>query len=175
MMAWGPIRQLAFVVDDLEDAARHWVTSQGAGPFFVYDVDLIDTWYRGTPTRLWARMALGQLADQQIELIQPLDTAPSVYREYLDGGGRGLHHICFWHDVDDASARLCQQGYEMVQHGRTSGGQQFAYLGGPTTATPYVELVDPGAGGGAMADFFAHVAIAARHWDGSHPIRHRSG
>ncbi len=171
-MLWGPVRQLAFVVDDITTSALHWVSSQGAGPFFVYDVDLPDTWYRGTTTRMWARMALGQLADQQIELIQPLDDAASVYREYLDGGGRGLHHICYWHDVDAASDHLRLEGYEMVQHGRTGGGQQFAYLAGPD-GTPYVELVDPTAGEGAMAAFFDHVAAASRGWDGSDPVRHR--
>jgi hypothetical protein len=168
----GPIRQLAFVVDDIERAAHHWVVSQGAGPFFVYDVDIADTWYRGTPTRLWARMALGQLADQQIELVQPLDDASGVYREYLDAGGRGLHHVCYWHDVDAASDMLQHQGYDMVHHGVTPGGQQFAYLAGPY-GTPYVEVVDPTAGAGAMAQFFARVATASQGWDGSDPVRGR--
>jgi hypothetical protein len=164
---------LAFVVDDVEEAARHWATVLGAGPFFVYDVDLPDTWYRGQSCRLWARMALGQLADQQIELIQPLDTEPSVYREYLSGGGRGLHHVCYWHDVDDAVEHLQGHGYDLVQRGRTGGGQQFVYLAGPT-GTPYVEVVDPQAGGGAMAAFFDRVAQASQGWDGVGPVRGRS-
>lgn len=173
MTSLGPIRQLAFVVDDVETAARQWVSSQGAGPFVVYDVDLTETWYRGTTTRLWARMALGQLADQQIELIQPLDAAASVYREYLDAGGTGLHHICYWHDVDAASDHLRLEGYEMVQHGITGGGQRFAYLAGPA-GTPYVELVDPEANDGAMARFFAHVASLSQGWQGEDPVRRRA-
>ena len=170
---FGPIRQLAFVVGDVVAAATQWAELYGAGPFTVYEVDITDTEYRGTPARMWARMALGQLGDQQIELIEPLDDSPSVYREFLDAGGTGVHHVCFWHDIDDAVDRLGADGSELVQRGVTSTGAGFAYVSG-AGRLPYVEIVDPTAGDGAMAMFFAAVAAAADGWDGSDPVRIRS-
>lgn len=171
-LPFGPVRQLAFVVDNAEAAAAHWAQVHGAGPFWVYEVDIADTNYRGETSRMWATMALGHLGDQQIELIEPRDSTPSVYREFVDGGRSGLHHICYWHDIDTAANRLMAQGHEMVQRGTTSTGAGFAYLtGGPDLA--YIELVDPRAGDGAMGRFFDAVAASSHGWDGSDPVRAR--
>ena len=34
---FGPIRQLGYVVQDIESAMRHWVEVEGVGPWFVLD------------------------------------------------------------------------------------------------------------------------------------------
>ena len=72
-LPFGPVRQLAFVVDNAEAAATHWAQVHGAGPFWVYEVDIADTNYRGETSRMWATMALGHLGDQQID--RPLELA----------------------------------------------------------------------------------------------------
>ena len=43
----GPIRQTAFVVPDIEKAAREWAHTQGVGPWFLYHVEVENTLYRG--------------------------------------------------------------------------------------------------------------------------------
>jgi hypothetical protein len=168
----GPIRQTAFVVDDIEQSALDWAETYGAGPFFLFDVELLDTTYRGSPSVIRSRMALGQLGDQQIELIQPTDDARSVYREFIDSGRSGVHHVCFWHDVDEANALLTARGYEVVHEGRTAGGDRFSYVSGPL-GPPYIEIVQPTGGSGSMATFFSAVAAAADGWDGTEPLRGR--
>ena len=67
----GVIRQTAFVVDDIEREANHWVNFNGIGPWFLYNVDIADTTYRGETVRMKARMGLAQSGTQQIELIEP--------------------------------------------------------------------------------------------------------
>jgi hypothetical protein len=167
---FGPVRQLAYIVADAEKAALEWVATFGAGPFWVFDVQMTDTWYRGTPGQpLRSRIALGQLGDMQIELICPVDHTPSVYTERPPAG---MHHVCFWHDVDEANRRLVAAGHTLVQEGLTPGGDRFSYLDGPLGA-PYIEFVDPGAASGNMARFFDVIAAASRDWDGQEPLRSR--
>ena len=39
----GPIKQTAFVTNDIEATAQRWVDVHGVGPWFVYTVDIPDT------------------------------------------------------------------------------------------------------------------------------------
>ena len=168
----GPIRQTAFLVDDVEAEARRWVDVFGVGPFFVFEIDIPGATYRGELAPLGATVALAQTGGQQIELIQPRPNEPSIYREFLDAGGSGVHHVCYWADIEQAIDRLEKDGCELVQDGLTAGGDRFCYLTSPI-GVPYVELVDPSAGKGQMRQFFARVADAAEDWDGAEPIRRR--
>jgi hypothetical protein len=161
---------MAYIVADAEAAALKWVELTGAGPFWVFDVDMADTWYRGTSGQpLRSRIALGNLGDLQIELISPSGSAPSVY---VEKGATGMHHVCYWHDVDQANRYLIGADHTLVQEGLTSGGDRFSYLEG-SLGTPYVEFVDPDAATGNMGRFFGVIAEAARGWDGRDPLRSR--
>ena len=163
----GPIRQSAFLVNDLADGAMEWANTQGIGPFFAYTVSFDETTYRDSTVAMRAGMALAQSGTQQIELIEPDLSVDSVYKEFLDGGGTGLHHVCYWADIDRAVAHFESLGCTLVQHGVTSTGNGFAYLTG-TAGVPYIELVDPNA---SMARFFDSIAESAVNWDGTNPVR----
>jgi hypothetical protein len=165
----GPIRQMAFVVDDIEASAAQWAQRHGIGPWFVFDVDFPDTEYRGRRVPMRARMALAQSGGQQIELIQPDRSLPSLYTEFIDRGGAGVHHVCYWCDLDVAWQHFSAFGAEMVQRGTTGNGGRFMYLTG-TTGLAYLEFVEVNA---AMAAFFDVVAAAAQGWDGTDPVRVR--
>jgi hypothetical protein len=163
----GPIRQSAFIVDDIDAAAMEWVRTQGVGPFFAYEVEFAETTYRGRTVPMRAGMALAQSGGQQIELIAPDRAQESIYTEYLDAGGTGLQHVCYWADVDRAIAHFEQLGCVLVQDGVTGNANRFAYLTG-AAGVPYVELVNPR---GGMATFFESIAAAAVDWDGTDPVR----
>lgn len=168
----GLVRQTAYVVQNVEVSARAWAALHGVGPFFVYDVD-VESVYRGTPSPMRGRMALAQSGLQQIELIQADRTSPSLYTEWLDANGTGLHHVCYWTDIDAAVAHFVDGGAELVQHGRTGDGNRFAYVGlggaGPSpSGVPFVEFVDPQ---GGMVALFERVEAAARDWSGNEPVR----
>ena len=163
----GPIRQTAFVVPDIEAAARQWVDVHGVGPWFLYNIDIPGTQYRGQEAPMRARMGLAQSGGQQIELIQPDPDVPSIYNEFLASGGTGVHHVCYWGDLDRSVAHFVAQGADVVQRGVTSAGNGFAYVSG-SCGLPYLEFVDPQ---GQMKAFFDLIAAAADGWDGSQPIR----
>lgn len=166
----GPVRQTAFVVDDIEAAAWRWVDVHGVGPWFLYEVDIPGTTYRGSTAPMKGRMGLAQTGVQQIELIEPDLAERSIYTEFLDAhGGPGFHHVCHWADLDRAKEHMVAAGSEVVQEGVTGTGNGFLYvtsLVGP----PYVEFVNPT---GAMASFFDAVRAASVDWDGSDPVRIR--
>jgi hypothetical protein len=162
----GPIRQTAFVVDDIEKAAHDWSATHGVGPWFLYHVEVENTWYRGERVTMRARMGLAQTGGQQIELIQPDLSLPSVYREFLESGGTGVHHVCYWANIEQSRRHFESLGSEVVLHGTTPTGNEFLYMSGQN-GFPYIEFVDPNE---SMATFFAQIADAAINWNGLHPI-----
>ena len=109
----GGIAQTAFVVEDLQAAVDHWITNTGAGPFFVLPHFLVPgQTYRGEESKADITIAMGFAGHMLIELIQPLDDNPSVYRETIEHRGYGFHHFglaCV--DVDAASRDYQQRGY----------------------------------------------------------------
>ncbi len=107
---------------DIEAAARQWVDVHGVGPWFLYNVDIPGTQYRRPEVPMRARMGLAQSDGQQIELIQPDPNVPSIYNEFLAAGGKGVHHVCYWSDLDRAVAHFVAQGADLVQRGLTSVG-----------------------------------------------------
>jgi len=165
MSRWfGPVRQNGYLVEDLEAAARHWSRSLGVGPFFVLDhVAMVDPVYRGAPCEARISLALANSGDLQIELIVQHDRLPSIYREWLDQGHTGLHHVGFF--VDDIATTLeaLDPVPERVQHGRG-----FCYLdteGHPGTFTELIET------GGGLGELFETIRRASVDWDGREPIR----
>jgi len=166
----GPIRQTAFVVGDIEESARLWATVHGVGPWFISHTEISNTNYRGETVALRARMGLAQSGGQQIELIEPDMSLPSIYREFLEAEGTGAHHICYWADLTTCRTHFSAHGAEVVQEGITAAGNEFLYMSGGN-GVPYVEFVDPN---DAMMSRFNQIADAAIGWDGSDPIRMRA-
>jgi hypothetical protein len=168
----GAVRQVGYVVDDLDAAIRHWTTALGVGPFFAIDDQPIRAFeHRGRPSAPRLSVALSYSGPVQIELIQPRDDAPSMWREFLDSGGQGVHHVAFWSSrYDDDLAGLRDAGWEVVQHGRSGSGgpdERFCYLQA-AGAGAVVELSESG---GPKARIYDLVARAAGDWDGSNPVR----
>ena len=119
------------------------------------------------------RIALGNSGDLQIELVQPLDREPSMFREFIDAGHRGLQHVAHWFDspaaYDAALAVATSLGYEVAQSGTFGENGRSVLLdvhrGYPGTVVELSEAC------GWKADMFRKVAVAARDWDGSYPVR----
>jgi hypothetical protein len=68
-------------------------------------------------------------------LIAPVN-GESVYSEFLDRAGAGLHHICV--EVDDVDEAV--SGAEVVQRGVMPGGMEFAYVTAEAAGVPYIEI-----------------------------------
>lgn len=120
---FGPVFQIAYVVEDMEAAIAHWTRTMGVGPFSRFPLplaaDSIEVRGRRVPVDedLLAAVALSYSGDTMIELIQP-GAAPSTYREFLDAGRRGVHHVGAFADDYDAPDRRGPRGRHRHCDGR---------------------------------------------------------
>ena len=165
----GQVVQMCFIVEDLDKAVGNWITTVGAGPFFVQkDLEGVAVEYRGISSSLNMDVALGQAGSLQIELIRPRGTAPNVYTEMYPHGGTGLHHIAsFVDDLDAEIEAYIVSGQSQACRG-VFGGSSFAYVDTRSTVGIFTELYAESA---FMRGLYSKVAGAAKCWDRSRPIR----
>jgi len=115
------INQIAIVVENLELVAENYCKILGIGPWAIFDWSsplVYDRTYRGE--RAWARekIALAQVGEVQLEMVQPVD-GPSIYQDWLEEYGERLHHLNFLvDDVDQAVAALAEEGFPSLQSGK---------------------------------------------------------
>ena len=87
------------------------------------------------------RVALSQ-TDPEIELIQPL-TGPSIYDEWMDAHGEGLHHIAYNVErIGDAIGEMEERGFPVIQYGAgygIDGDGAFAYFDTQATFASILE------------------------------------
>jgi hypothetical protein len=167
----GGVAQTAFVVPDLESAIRRWVADMRAGPFFVLPHFLVPgQTYRGSESTADITLAMGFAGHMLIELIQPLDDQPSVYKETIDLRGHGFHHLgmaCA--DVNADSLEYQERGYTEAFRAAVPTGGEVVYLdNGTGPQLGFLELlpVTPG-----MDATFTRFWEASRGWDGTDPVR----
>ena len=86
----GSVTQTAYVVRDIERHAAEWTRLTGAGPWFTLAPELANMVYRGHSTQAKYRLAMAFVGATMLELIQPLDEEPSIFREILDERGEGF-------------------------------------------------------------------------------------
>jgi hypothetical protein len=165
----GGIIQTAFVVKDIHDAMASWVEDCKVGPWF-----LLDHWtgdhpvYRGAPSQAGVAIAMAFAGHMQIELIQPNDAQPSVYKETIDARGYGFHHLGRATLAIDADiAELEARGYSLAFRAGVPTGGDVAYLGRPGDAG-FLELITAT---DAMEEAFTRFWQASVDWDGSAPVR----
>ena len=170
---FGPVFQTAFVVPELAPALQHFTGTLGIGPFFQFPTPLALDWLeiggkRTDGFEILSHAALAYSGDTMIEIIVP-GSDPSPYRDFLDAGRHGLHHIrTIATDYDAQMAAARASGVKVAMEGELPLSR-FAYL---ETDTLYpgtmVEIIDMRAG---MVELFAMIKAAAAGWDGSDPVR----
>lgn len=145
----APVRQIAFVVDDIEASMRSWADNLGIGPWSAYTLGpprLRDMVYRGAPAQFSFRHALAWSGDLQLELVEPL-SGPGIFADHLSEHGPGVQHIgIVVPDHAAASARLLEHGYTPLQSGAGFGlddSGRFAYFEPPAGIGTVIELIDP--------------------------------
>ena len=128
------ISQIAVVVNDLERTMEQYTKLLGWGPWNVYRHEpprLHDTEVRGAPTGYTMLGAETHVGDMGFELLQPLE-GPSIYKEWLDRHGEGLHHVAVMlHDFDESAElkrRFAEIGANVLMGGRIGETIEFYYL-----------------------------------------------
>ena len=162
------IRQVAYVVEDIDEALEHWVEVVGVAPFFLYrNLELAECHYDGDEITLELSVALGQSGDVQVELIQQHGDTPSIYLGEASGKA---HHLALWtRDYDDVVAAYRAQGLRDLQWGSANGAadERFVYFA-PKGSGPMVEVVEVL---DRKTQMYAEIAEAACVYDGSEPVR----
>jgi hypothetical protein len=86
--------QIAYVVEDIEAGMGRWVEQLNVGPWFLLAHFTGErATYRGEPAQADSALAMAYAGHMLVELIQPNDEKPSVYREAIERGGYGFHHF----------------------------------------------------------------------------------
>lgn len=159
--------QHAWVVDDIDAAARRFSAALGIGPFFIAEYRgkvFEQVTHLGKPTELHLKTAIAYSGDTQIELVQPLGSSPSIYSLTSDILPGRFHHMCFWSsDLDHDLAHYEQLGSVIVDVGKMRGGPRFAYLDARETLGCVVELLEYDKG---IATLFNSWRDRNRNWDG---------
>ena len=106
--------QVAYLVDDLDEAMAKWSGLFGAGPFSVTEHHRTDRFmYRGTDQEADVSYAFGYLGDMMIQFIVQHDETPSIYRDMYAAGEEGYHHVAYLvHDFEAEYERLPAMGFE---------------------------------------------------------------
>lgn len=162
----GVIKQIAYVVDDIERTVARWVDAYRAGPFFRLDgVRVEDLRYRGAVVPTELSLAVGNSGGVQIELIQLRDGAPSVYRERP----HGVHHLAMLAaDFEGETQRLEALGHPVAMALTLPGVARVHYHDTLAAFGHFTELWEST---DAMRGLLAMVESAADGWDGRDPLR----
>jgi hypothetical protein len=159
------VMQFAYIVPDIHQAMADWTARLGIGPWFLNEpFDPPQTFYRGQPSRPPINLAMTYSGAMNIELIQPLDETPSVYRETLLKKGYGFHHWGL--AVDDLSAALqvyLDDGYEEAHRVVLDGGNQVIYVDTTRDLPGMIELIEITDG---VRVAFGNMHQIAENWDG---------
>ena len=162
--------QMCYLVPDIHAAMRHWIAKLGVGPWFLLDhFTGTNPKYRGSDSKADVALAMSFAGHMNIELNQPNDEHPSVYREWIEKRGYGFHH---WgrapHHYERDVARYQEAGHELVFLAGVPSGGSVAYMDTTALLPGYVEFIEIGPGFEAVFGRFHRASIG---WDGTDPVR----
>lgn len=162
--SFGPVKQLGYVVEDLDAAVAAWTRQLGVGPWlFIRNIPL-QCVYRGQPTQPLIDIALSYRGEVQVELIQQRNAAASPYREALDAGRNGLHHTAFLCErIEDDLARAAACGLKVVCDIQMPSGRYIYLQSAELGDQVYIELLEANA---QMLGMFTQGVAASAAWDG---------
>jgi methylmalonyl-CoA/ethylmalonyl-CoA epimerase len=141
------VAQVGFVVKDLDAAVESWVKLFGIEPwhFYTYEKPLVKRMsYHGKPVEYRMRIALANIGQLRIELIQPLE-GDTVYADFVREHGYGVHHLGVL--TEDMAASLDEAkkaGLAMTMDGSgfgRDGDGHYAYLDTEDAIGTTIELI----------------------------------
>jgi methylmalonyl-CoA/ethylmalonyl-CoA epimerase len=142
----GDTIQIAHVVQDIDKAMNYYYEGMGIGPWNVYELKqplLRESYVHGRPSNHTYMLSLAMHNNMQYELIQPL-TGRSIYDDFLEMHGEGLHHVkLYFDDCTAAITDFAKKGFSVIQSGKIDE-DEFYYLDTDKTLGVIVELGNAG-------------------------------
>jgi len=166
----GEIRQLGYVVHDIEAAMDYWSTTLGVGPWYYNPrVPIVNYQYDGESHQPHNSVALANSGFVQVELIQTRNDVPSMYRDFLQAGRTGLQHVAYWTESYDADLeRLLAQGFKPKMSGEVGEKGRFIYFDTEYHPGTVIELSEVAGPKGRLFDL---IRESANGWDGKDAVR----
>lgn len=137
------IVHVALVVTDVETTVARYARVFGKipPPIRVTGGMAGTVTFRGEPTEGRAKLAVFKLGQIALEIIEPVG-GPSVWQEYLEQHGPGIHHMgLIVPDMKRALAYLEAEEQPVLQHAAFHGGR-YAYVGTEKTLGVMLELLE---------------------------------
>ncbi len=139
------VMQFAILCRDIKKTTEAWAKFLGVPvpPIITTDgYDQTQAEYNGQPCHARIYQSFFNFENIQYELISPMDDTPSVWLEYLEKNGEGLHHIAFGcKDMKATTAKLAADGMPTVAKGEYKGGR-YAYVDSVDQLTLMLELLE---------------------------------
>nr|WP_161990875.1 VOC family protein [Pseudomonas caspiana] len=161
-----PLIQLCFVVENLEQAMAQFSLLAGAGPWFILPripTDLDSTVYRGVPTPLGACIALAYAGNLMYELVCPDQGSSSIFKEWADIRGYGLHHLGYAvSEFDALMASIESDAVQVLMTSKTPRGARVVMIQGEEpegVLAEYIEIIP------ASCDFYSFMRKQSLSWD----------
>lgn len=139
-----PFFQLAYVTTDIDAAIEQFGASIGVSRFFqMRDFELVDA----LGHRVRVHMALANLRERQIELIQPLDRTFAFYSDPLPEKGFALrfHHVGMMleskAEFDGITDTLQRGGFTVPSHGSFNDMLHFLYVDAQALLGHHLEYI----------------------------------
>lgn len=132
------IVQIGIVTSDIHKTMKDWTEKLDVGPWryklldeksITNATEFLDGETKDVNVPFAFYNALTEIGDLQIELIQPL-YGPTIYQEFMDRKGEGLHHIkegIAVEDWEDHVEKMVSRGMKVTQSGRINKAA-FAYF-----------------------------------------------
>ena len=141
----GPVVQVAYAVENIEDATNSWSELFGIGPFFIKEhIPLENVRVNGVNSTFDHSSAYAQWGSVMLELIcehterlaersnQKEETVPSVH-----------HYAVFVADLEKASKNLEEMGFGEILYAETSSGFPFAMHDARKVFGHFIEIYEP--------------------------------
>ncbi len=139
----GETIQVCVVTRDYQKAMEG-LAKLGIGPWRVYTFDAetcTDLTYRGQPADFAMKLCLAFSGAMMWEIVQPLK-GQTIYDEFLEAHGEGIHHIavdCGGLDWEDRIKAYAERGFQLIQSGKWQGVVPWAYFGTEDATTTTFE------------------------------------
>ena len=142
-------QHMAIVVRDIDKSIEYY-QSLGMGPFKTPPpVNIKKRTESGkvdTSGAYKIREAVGDMGPIRLQLIQPIE-GKSIYREFLDSKGEGVHHYAFVvDDIEKEEAEFTKKGVEILSSVRLEGGGGHIIINTAVMGGILIELMQPPAG-----------------------------
>lgn len=150
LLGTNDVCQVGIIVADIEAKKKEWAKLLGmeVPPTFTGgEFETTQVHYKGAPAPDAAcLLAFFDLPNGlQIELIQP-SAAPSVWRDFLDQHGDGIHHVAFLvKGLGDKLMTCMTNGMSLEQFGEYGDASgRYAYMNAVPTLGTFIELLEDG-------------------------------